>query len=407
MIARMVLPLAGGSPMVWSTCMVFFQAMLLAGYAYAHASTSWLGVARQAALHALLVLLPALRFRSPFPPMPRGRCLRRPIPHGGFWGSCSASRACRSSWSLPPRRCFSAGSARRVIRRRTTRTFSMAPATWAACSPFWLIRLSSSRVWGWQASRGSGRPATLCWPRLLWVVRWSSGQRRGHATQEMRASPPSEGTDRLGLGQVLRWIVLALVPSSLMLGVTTYMTTDIASIPLLWVIPLALYLLTFILTFARRPPLPHRWVVLAFPVGASLLAFFMSLYSQTQARIVTIPIHLACFFLTAMFCHGELVSRRPQSRHLTAFYLAMSFGGVLGGVFNALVAPIVFDRVLEYPLALLLACLLLPVKPSPSGRARARILDWALPAALGLVAWGAITLLARRGYAQEICWSSS
>ena len=164
-----------------------------------------------------------------------------------------------------------------------------------------------------------------------------------------------------------------------MLGVTTYLTTDIAAIPLLWVIPLALYLLTFILTFARRPLLPHAWVIRAFPMAAVVLALTMSVSTGTQT--ILIPVHLVPFFLAAMLCHGELVRRRPGREHLTAFYLAMSCGGVLGGLFNALLAPVVFDRVAEYPLALVLACLVLP-RDADRVRHSAwpRILDWLLPA---------------------------
>ena len=120
--------------------------------------------------------------------------------------------------------------------------------------------------------------------------------------------------DPLRLGQVLRWIALAFVPSSLMLGVTMYLTTDIAAIPLLWVLPLALYLFTFILTFARRPLFPHSWVVQAFPMAATLLALLMGLFSQTQTRTIFIPVHLACFFLAAMLCHGELVLLPARQR---------------------------------------------------------------------------------------------
>ena len=165
------------------------------------------------------------------------------------------------------------------------------------------------------------------------------------------------GADRPGLGRWARWVGLAFVPSSLMLGVTTYLTTDIAAIPLLWVIPLAIYLLTFILVFARRPPLAHRWMVRVLPMAIVLLVLILSLGTQQS---IFIPLHLLTFFLVAMVCHGELARLRPSARHLTGFYLAMSLGGVLGGIFNALVAPIVFDRVAEYPLALVLACLALP-----------------------------------------------
>jgi hypothetical protein len=176
-----------------------------------------------------------------------------------------------------------------------------------------------------------------------------------------------------------------------MLGVTAYVSTDFVSIPLWWVVPLALYLLSFILTFARRPPLPHPWMVRALPMAAVLLALAMSLSSGAQLPLV--PIHLLTFFLVAMVCHGELARHRPARHHLTTFYLAMSFGGLLGGMFNALTAPIAFDRVAEYPLALVLACLVPPVmRPEACGPWR-RTLDVAIPVGIGLSLWGSVHLI--------------
>jgi hypothetical protein len=157
----------------------------------------------------------------------------------------------------------------------------------------------------------------------------------------------------------LRWVALAFVPSSLMLGATTYMTTDIAAIPLLWVLPLGLYLLSFILVFARLPAAVHRLMVVLLPLLILLLVFLM--LSELGLPIAwKILVHLAVLFVAAMVCHGELARDRPPARHLTEFYLWLSVGGVLGGLFNALVAPVSFNGIVEYPLALVLACLLMP-----------------------------------------------
>ena len=175
-----------------------------------------------------------------------------------------------------------------------------------------------------------------------------------------------------------------------MLGVTMYLTTDIAAIPLLWVLPLALYLQTFILTFARRPLLPHSWVVQVFPMAAVMLSLILNVASVAQP--VFLPLHLLVFFVAALVCHGELVSCRPPREHLTAFYLAMSCGGVLGGLFNAIVAPHLFDRVAEYPLALVLACFVLPQAKSELTDRWSRLLDWILPLSLGLLAWGLVAV---------------
>jgi hypothetical protein len=157
-------------------------------------------------------------------------------------------------------------------------------------------------------------------------------------------------------------VALAAVPSSLMLGAITYITTDISAITFFWVIPLALYLLSFILVFLRWPipwtGAPHKLVVL---IEAPVLLWLV--YSRTRVGYgigLLIFINLLAFFLTALTCHGELASDRPSTRHLTEFYLWMSVGGVLGGIFNAIVAPAVFTGIVEYPLALALAGFLRP-----------------------------------------------
>src|SRR5258708_5666191 len=165
--------------------------------------------------------------------------------------------------------------------------------------------------------------------------------------------------DRVTALRRLRWVVLAAVPSSLMLGATTYMTTDIAAIPLLWVLPLGLYLLSFILAFSRLPGSVHRLMVGLLPYLVLVLLFLM--ISEYPLRIWwKILVHLAVLFVVSMVCHGELARDRPATRHLTSFYLSMSVGGVLGGLFNALIAPVIFNGIVEYPLALVLACLLMP-----------------------------------------------
>ena len=157
----------------------------------------------------------------------------------------------------------------------------------------------------------------------------------------------------------LRWTALALVPSSLLLGITTFLTADIAAVPLLWVIPLVVYLLTFILTFARRPPLSHSGMLRLQPILTVPLIIFLFWGAYlTSPRLM--PFHLAVFFVTAMVCHGELARTRPPAGRLTEFYLCIALGGALGGAFNVLIAPTLFTTVLEYPLMLVAACALRP-----------------------------------------------
>jgi len=198
--------------------------------------------------------------------------------------------------------------------------------------------------------------------------------------------------DQPTLWKQLHWIALAFVPSSLFIGVTTYMTTDIASMPLLWIIPLALYLLTFILVFSqtfgpREHPIVHQAMVLTMPVLVLLLVFVM----VSEIKIGRIEwlflLHLATLFVVSMVCHGELARNRPSPRHLTGFYLCMSIGGTLGGVFNALLAPVIFQSVAEYTLVLVIACLLLPPMEDVLKVSKLnRYLDICLGTALGAAA---------------------
>src|SRR2546422_176770 len=286
MFAKMVLPLLGGSPAVWNTCLVFYQAALLAGYLYAHATTSWLGV-------------PVL----------------------------AESR----------------------------------------------LRLAEqSRLWS------GGYLLLLVFTLACAMLLWRS-------PVPALADPPRERSTGLAARRRLRWVLLALVPSSLMLSVTTFISADVEAIPLLWVIPLAIYLLTFVLVFARRAIVPHALMVRALPIA--LLALVVVLAKRAnQPLLLIMGLHLAVFFVAAMVCHGELAKDRPPPTHLTEFYLWLSVGGVLGGVLNALVAPLVFDTVAEYPLTLVLLGLLAPGARG-GGRAQA-VADVGLPGVLGAVTAG-------------------
>ena len=163
----------------------------------------------------------------------------------------------------------------------------------------------------------------------------------------------------------LRWVALAFVPSSLMLGVTTALTTDVPAIPLFWVLPLALYLLSFVLVFARKPLLSHLWLSRRLPV-LILAAAIPIVLKGVLPLMVLLLIDLLTLFAVAMVCHGEVARSRPATQHLTEFYLWVSVGGVLGGVFNALLAPVIFSTVVEFPMALVLAAMLCP--PIDGGR---------------------------------------
>ena len=379
MFARMVLPLLGGSPAVWNTCLVFYQAALLAGYLYAHATTSWLGARRQAALHVGLVLLPLLVLPIGIPSGWTPPAAANPIP----WLLALLAAAV----GLP---FFAVSTTSPLLQRWFAGTGHS-----SAGDPYFLYAASNlgsicgllgypvlleprlrlaqqSRLWtgGYLLLVAF----TLACAALLWRAPVPA------LADPIRARPPG-----LTARRRLRWVLLALAPSSLMLSATTFISTDVEAIPLLWVIPLAVYLLTFVLVFARRPIVPHPLVVRALPIA--VLALVVVLVKRAnQPLLLIMGLHLAVFFVAAMVCHGELARDRPPPAHLTEFYLWLAVGGVVGGVLNALVAPLVFDTVAEYPLTLVLACLL---APGARGGGRAQLVrDLALPGLVGAMAAG-------------------
>jgi spermidine synthase len=386
MFARMVLPLLGGAPAVWNTAMVFFQAALLAGYAYAHALSGRVPPRHQVLLHLLVLLLPlaALPIAVPAGWTPPGQ--DNPIP----WLLALLAVAV----GLP---FFAVSTSAPLLQRWFARTGHR-----AAADPYFLYAASnlgsmlalvsypllvepylrlSAQTWLWAAGYGL---LVLLIGACGFLVRGSAGEARTPVLAGGSDPPVAEPPDApLTAARRLRWVLLSAVPSSLMLGVTTYLSTDIAAIPLLWVIPLALYLLTFIIVFARRPPIPHSIAVELLPLV--MLPLVLVLASRATGPLaLVLPVHPLALFVVALVCHGELARDRPAARHLTGFFLWMSLGGVVGGAFTALLAPLIFTSVVEYPLALVLGCLLVRrPKAAPATRLQT-ILDVALPVALGL-----------------------
>jgi hypothetical protein len=379
LVARLVLPRLGGSPAVWNTCMVFFQAALLAGYAYAHSVPRWLGVRRQALLHLGLMLLPLAV-------LPLG------IPEG--W---TPPDNADPVWWLLALLLVSVGLPFLVVATSgpLLQRWFAATAAPTASDPYFLYSASNLgsmlallaypllveptcplrlQSWLWTA----GYLVLLGLTAACAVAVWRSPEKvSGRAVSG--ESSKAQGLQPLGLGasrdsppttgmgwQRLYWVLLAFVPSSLLLSVTTYLTTDIAAIPLLWVLPLALYLLTFILVFARKPLLSTTFLARWLPLV--VLVVVLTLLSEaTEPGWLLLSLHLLGLFWISLVCHGELARSRPAAEHLTAFYLWLAVGGVLGGLFNALLAPLLFNTVTEYPLVLVLACLLCPAAATEGG----------------------------------------
>jgi SAM-dependent methyltransferase len=408
MFSKMVLPLLGGTPAVWNTCMLFFQTALLAGYLYAHLSTRWLGIRRQAVLH-LVILAAAL--------------LTLPITISERWASPSAAyptlwllALLTASLGLP---FFILSSSGPLFQKWFSYTGHR-----EAHNPYFLYAASNlgsmlallsypvlveprlrlaEQTWLWTVGFGVLLALAAVCAGLLWRGHrlHAAAGAGGGAAVERGAETTAHAQEGITGRRRLRWVLLAFAASSLLLGVTTYITTDIAAVPLLWVIPLALYLLTFILVFARRQLFPHWLAVRVQPflvIPLVLLLFWGVKAGATPLFLL----HLAAFFVTVLVCHGELARDRPPVRYLTEFYLLISVGGALGGVFNTLVAPHLFDTIAEYPLILVLACLLRPaLAPEPHTRQQRR-LDLLLPAAIGVAAGAAVFGQARELFSTSL-----
>jgi hypothetical protein len=386
MLARMVLPQLGGSPAVWNTCMVFFQALLLAGYAYAHNVPVWLGIRRQAVLHVGLLLLPLLVLPVALPPDWTPPDTGHPVPAllaillvtvGLPFFVVSTSGPLLQRW-------FAATGHPRAADPYFLYAASNLGSMIALLSyPFLFERqfglAEQSRLW----AAGYVVFVVLTALCAVVVVRTAPAQ----VPEDRPAEPPAP----LAWKRRLHWVLLAFVPSSLMLSVTNYLTTDIAAIPLLWVLPLSLYLLTFILVFARRTILPLPVVLRWMPAVVVTLVLLLLAEGMKPPVNVAIGVHLFGLFWIGMACHGLLAADRPPVGRLTEFYLWLSVGGVFGGLFNSLLAPLVFSSILEYPVILVVACLLRPAPPAdPKREPVRRRLDLALPLTLGVATAGLI-----------------
>lgn len=436
MIGKMILPLLGGSPAVWNTCMVFYQAVLLAGYAYAHFSTTWLGARKQAVLHLVLLALPFL-----FLPL----AVNRDLIKGGENPILGVLLLLSMTAGIP---MFVVSASAPLLQKWFADT-----AHPSAQDPYFLygasnlgsmltllayptvvepyLRLGQQSI-DWTYGYGALAALTALCGFFMWLSpRGGEAKLRPLASGESDRSLTVAAQPELGKPlsgevtwlRVLRWVALAFVPSSLMLGATTYITTDIAAITFLWVAPLALYLLSFIIVFShissriqwfvltlagaglgiffagyvwnlerlaaipllqllvrigivlvlgggiygawwgwvnRSEDMLHRVMVLIMPLFVLTLLFFLMSSVKFFGIGGSLTLHLATLFVVAMVCHGELARDRPAAKHLTGYYLWMSVGGVLGGLFNGLLSPVIFSGLVEYPLAMVLACLLAP-----------------------------------------------
>ena len=380
MFAKMVLPKLGGAPAVWSVAMVFFQTVLLAGYAYAHLLNRLLPSRRAAMLHMALVGLTAMAL---------------PI-------------AVAPGWSAPP----SEGTALWLFG-----LFALSIGL-----PFFTLSASAPLLQSWFAASGhrqAGNPyvlyaasnlgsfaALFAYPVVIepfltlkaQAAGWSFGFAvfvlllaatslftSGAAPVAAQALPRDEA--EAGTMERMRWIALAAVPSGLVIAVTAHLTTDIAAAPFLWVLPLAIYLLTFVAVFRERPWIAHANVVRFVPFAVAPLVVGL-IGGDKVFWLTMIVLNLVAFALLTLMCHGGLYARRPSPQRLTEFYLCTSFGGVIGGAFAGLLAPQLFNGNYEYPILVALAVLCMPgFFAGGIRKAAAELWPWLLPSAVLAFAW--------------------
>jgi hypothetical protein len=384
MFARLLLPLLGGSPSVWTACMLFFQTALLAGYLYAHATVRLLGTRRQALLHVAIVFLPFLVLPiSVASEAARGSAtepiawllktstiavglpfvvLATSAPLLQRWFSATGHAAARDPYFL-----YAASN---------TGSFVALVSYPTLLEPALSLR-NQTTIW----AIGYGVAALLTVACALVLRRGSRHENQQHAAIE--PVTPLSHTRRL------RWIALSFVPSSLMLAVTAYLSTDVAPVPLLWTVPLALYLLTFILTFGSRAGAFVTASSRALPFSLLLVVLLLVQDSSLPSFWLTVAVHLATFTLLAVLCHAALAADRPAPEHLTEFYLLLSVGGALGGIFNTLVAPYVFTGIGEYPLLLGVGCLVLGLF-GRGQRSGTSLKAWITPVAAAALVAGAL-----------------
>ena len=358
-IAKQILPWFGGTAAVWTTCMVFFQLVLLAGYAYSDAVSRKLAPRAQAILHtallaASLAFLPILAGESwkPDPDTePGGRILLLLAATIGLpYFLLSTTGPLVQAWFA---RSFPSGTVYRLFALSNLASLLSLIAYPPVIEPATTL---AAQAWGWSALYV-----------LFAVLCAASAWKATRATSEQTvaaASTPAEAGPAPGAGAYLTWFGLSALGSLMLLAITSHITQNVASVPFLWIVPLVLYLLSFILVFdvgtgrGRSGWYSRTWALSALFALLAGMAYFLFDNLGVMDIRGAVALYSAGLFVACMFCHGELAAMRPAPKYLTRFYLMVSVGGAAGGLFVGLIAPRIFDTYLELPLSLV-ACGLL------------------------------------------------
>jgi SAM-dependent methyltransferase len=401
MVGKMMLPYLGGSASVWITCLLFFQLMLLAGYGYAHILERYADIRTQIAVHIFLMLMVLLflpiRFNArpgematAYPALWLLGVLLRSV--GIPFCIVSTTAPLLQNWLAKTR--TSAGRDPYFLYAVSNAGSLMALLAYPLLiEPRWGIRIQSSYWFAGYAALVllvfSG--AALVWANERSECKRESAQPSTHVGGAAGAGAPKVRRERARWSDRLFWLAAAFVPSGLMLAVTNHMLLNLASMPFLWVMPLAIYLITFMIAFARRLRIPPR--VLSFTVPIVLLVFFplVAVSNPIAGHSLkwVLGSHLLVLFAGALLCHTALAEKRPGTDQLTEFYFWVACGGALGGVFVAVVAPFVFSTVIEYPL---LVAIIAFFRETRENDRKLRWADWAYPVMVGLLVAGTWSL---------------
>jgi len=382
MVGKMMLPLMGGSASVWITCLLFFQLMLLAGYAYAYVLERLASVRTQMLVHAGLMIVAAFLLPIRFSGRPDASATAHPtlwlmgmlIRSVGIpFGIISTTAPLLQNW-LSKTKAVSGRDPYFLYAVSNAGSLLALLAYPLIIEPRWGVHAQSL---GWAVGYGVLLVLVLAGASLTqrWLVsdplpaspavplrKGDTDTAESPAAASEDSSLPrgtaSERSDWQGvahepsLSDRLFWLAAAFVPSGLMLAVTNHMLLNLASLPLLWVMPLALYLITFMIAFARKLRLSTRVLSALVPIVLLVLFPLVAVARPVTTKMLwyVLSAHMLLLFAGALLCHTALASKRPNTRHLTEFYFWIALGGALGGIFVAAIAPFAFNTVIEYPL---------------------------------------------------------
>lgn len=420
MIAKTLLPVFGGGSSVWTTCMLFYQTLLLLGYLYAHILMTKFSRRAQMVIHGsllILALIAGVMFDTPEAP---AQASTFPVPwlilqlvliSGLPFFAISSAGPLIQGWfsrtdhhrAHDPYFLYAASNAGSLIGLLAYPLIFEPNIGLMNQRRFWLIGFGVFLFLAIYAASKTKKP-------VVETAKQAKRRRKEEARAAMVSpNPEAQVTeDRLvrpiTWKRRLYWIYLAFIPSTMLLGVTTYITTDVVSLPLLWVLPLVLYLVTMIIAFGshvERAVKDFTRPMVMLVIGAMILLMANELHAE-GSMILIVLIELFLLTTIGIVCHGRLAMDRPAATHLTEFYLLMSVGGALGGLFNGIIAPLVFTTNLEYPIALVLSVSVLPWSADLVGLAKSKVRRIKLFRRVGLPMIALVYVVVMGVYGQQI-----